>query len=153
MKQDSNAEQAEVKPFDYERKPESDGGRWSWQYWIPAILLGIFVIWHLGTPMAESIKARFAWRTDRARLVEAYSKMQDANFRDDLVSYSLDSERANITLSQLRSDLAKLQGSSGQLKREQFLQGSTDCVEDLQFDLTPPKRKVSEYCLNLIRGR
>ena len=79
--------------------------------------------------------------------------MQDANLRDDLVAYSLDSERTNSILSELRSDLAKLQGASGQWKREQFLQGSSDCVEDLQFDLTPPKRKVSEYCLNLIRSR
>ena len=153
MKQDSNERPTEVKPSDYEREPESDGDRWAWEYWIPAILLGIFLIWHLGTPVAESIRARIAWRTDRARLVEAYSKMQDANLRDDLVAYSLDSERANFALSQLRSDLGKLQGTSGQWKREQFLQGSSDCLENLQFDLTPPKHKVSEYCLNLIRER
>jgi hypothetical protein len=142
----------EIEQSDYEENAGSARGSWYWQYWIPAILLGIFLIWHLGTPVAERIKARIAWHNDRAELVESYARMQDANLRDDLAAYLLGSEKADLALSQLRDNLGKLQDTSGQWKREQFIQGSSDCLKDMQFNLTPPKQKASEYCQHLIQG-
>jgi hypothetical protein len=129
---------------------EARGRRLTWLWASPWLLILGFCIWHFAAPEVAHLQARAAWRQDRAKLSTAYSRMAEANLRDDIESYGLAAQNADTALDNLQTDLGKLAGSEDQGRRTQFLQGSRDCVGYLGFELTPLKSNPSDYCINLI---